>query len=591
MTLLAGIYARRPGDAVPDSICRKLRRSLSRNLSDEVQVLHHERCFLAKVDIGAYASPAVNVDGRGATFLVGEPLLDRPDGRSQARSVDVGQIHADLLRGSLRTLQLARGIFALAHFDFATGELILATDKLGLRPVYYSIGDRYVIFATAMRVLEHIDEVPKTMDVRGITEFYALEYSLSDRTPFAGVKLLRSGESLRVSGGKTGQSFYWRWDDIEASDRPIADLTKDVYDKFQEAVSVRNGTDTSTAAFLSGGLDSRSIVMALVQRGIHVRTFNFSIQGTQDQVFGAEFARLAGTTHTEHARPHRQQVSAMMADAWGQIVASSPHIAERSRIVWSGNGGSVALGFVYLTQRMVALARQGDLNGAIDCFRQTCASEVPTRLLRPPLREALTRVVHQGVVEELADLRCSDPGRSLYLFLMMNDQRRHCASHFEEIDVNRLEYHLPFFDAEFVASVMRVPLDVCLEHVFYMKWLRLFPKIVLDVPWQAYPGHEPCPLPIPAHLPYQWEDAEVAKVRRAQRRELLDQASAMLHARDFPSGLLRKQSLRLATIVYRLGLRDVGHLIGAAHMYYKYWTLCGGKYLPPAISSDRARVQ
>jgi hypothetical protein len=282
----------------------------------------------------------------------------------------------------------------------------------------------------------------------------------------------------------------------------------------------------------------------------------------------------------------------MMAETWKASVAADPTVAERPAIVWSGNGGSVSLGHIYLTRAMVDLARSGNLDAALRLYRQACASEVPQRLLRPEVRDALPRIAHEGLVQEMADLHSSDVGRALYLFLMLNDQRRHTAEHFEEIDLNRLEYHLPFFDSDFVASVLRVPIDACLEHGFYMQWLRLFPEVVLSVPWQAYPGHEPCPLPIRTDLVNQWEAAEIGRVREAKRRDLLSQATQMLSASDFPEALLKKRSLRMAALIYRLGIRDVGHIIGAAHVYYRYWAQCRGSYLPTAtVSADHATAR
>jgi hypothetical protein len=536
-----------------------------------------------KADIGAYVEPALRIDANGVSFMVGEPLLSRSDAW-RSRSLDLGDLHAGFARDEFEPLTRARGVFCAANYQPQSGALTLVTDKLGLRPMYYSVGERYVIFATALRVLAAVPEVPKVMDLRGVTETYALDYALGDRTPFASVKLLKSAEMLRIAGADIRRRQYWNWDELKTSDKPVRDLVSTVFDKFRDAVALRSRADTATASYLSGGLDSRAIVMALVQLGLRVYTFNFSIAGSQDQVFGAEFARLAGTNHTEHPREQARNVSEMMPETW-RAVSNASQTAERPGIVWSGNGGSVALGHVHLTRRMVTLARAGDIDGALGLYSDESASLIPLRLVRAEMRDSLSRVAHDGLLQEIADLRCGDPGRNLYLFLMLNDQRRSCAEHFEEIDVNRLEYHLPFFDSDFVASVLSVPIDACLDHAFYMRWMELFPKIVLSVPWQAYPGHEPCPLPIASELGYQWEAAEVARVRRAQRRDRLRQAAQMLRAPDFPDPLLKRRSLQLAAWIYRLRLRNVGHVIGAAHVYYRYWSQCAGKYSPLGVTS------
>ena len=580
MTLVAGIYSRHADHIIPDGVCATIQRALSRYPNEQTEYFRDDRCYLVKADVGAYVDPALLIDRVGISFMAGEPLLSSP-GAARSRTADLVDLHADLSRNRLQALKRARGVFCVAHYEPESADLVLVTDKLGLRPMYYWLGERYVVFSTTIRVIQQVAQVPKVMDLRGVTETFCLDYPLSDRTPFASVKLLKSGEILRVRGEESSRQQYWRWDEIETSARPLADLAVEAYRVFGEAVALRSRNDTTTGSFLSGGLDSRSIVMALVQQGLKVHSFNFSITGSQDQVFGAEFARLAGTKHTEHPRERGRRISDLMPETWQASLADESQLPERPGIVWSGNGGSITLGHVYLTPEMVALARQADIDGAARLYGAACTSTVPLRLLKPQLRESLSRVVNEGLRQELEDLQCADPGRRLYLFLMHNDQRRHSAELFEDIDLNRLEYHLPFFDSEFVTSVLRVPLDACLGHGFYMRWLRLFPKIVLSVPWQAYPGHEPCPLVIAKDLGYQWEAAEVARVRKGQREARVRQASQVLRAPDFPDALLQKNSLRIAAWLYRLRLRDVGHVITAAHTYYRYWSQCAGNYLAP----------
>jgi asparagine synthase (glutamine-hydrolysing) len=593
VTLLAGVYSRDPAKPVSEQVCESLRRALSRHPSEEIQTFMDGRCFLLKADIGAYGSPALQLDQNGVSYMAGEPLLAHPDGQPRTRALDLEELHADLSRGDAASLKRARGVFCLAHYQPDTGSLTLATDKLGIRPIYYWIGESYVIFATALRILESVAEIPKVMDIRAVTETFALEYPLSDRTPFAEVSLMRAAEIIHVDGNRVTRDQYWAWDNIRESSVPTQELAAESYRIFLDAVALRNGADSTTAAFLSGGLDSRAIVAALVQRGLHVHTFNFSLTGTQDQVFGADFARKIGTTHTEQPRVVGRQVSAkIMADAWSASAEGASHPAERPNLVWSGDGGSVTLGHVYLNRPMVAAARAGRTDAAINLYLSGWGGTVPRRLIRREMRETLSKIPYQGLLEEFSALNCADPGRALHLVMMLNDQHRHLAAHFESIDLDRLELQMPFFDSVFVSSVLRVPIDTCLEHTFYMQWLRCFPSVVLSVPWQAYPGHEPCPLEIPAALAYQWEESLVSKVRDSMRHDLLRQTSEILRASDFPDVLLRRHFLRLAAWVYRLGIRDLGYVTQAAEIYYKYWTQCRGNYLSPMpIEASAARAR
>lgn len=582
MTLLAGAYARRTGDAVPESLCDAVKRAISRHPNEEIQHFRDERCFLVKVDVEAFGENAFRVDRSATTCIVGEPLLAYGQSTRRSRTVDVAELHNAFLNGNSEPLTRARGVFCAAHYQRETGALVLVSDKLGIRPMYCWLGERYVVFASALRILEEIAEIPKVMDVRAVTEENSLGYAVADRTPFASVILLKSAEILRIEGESLSRHQYWRWDDVKTSDRPINELVREAHAHFVDAVALRCGEDFTTVAFLSGGLDSRAIVTALRARRLDVHSFNFSVTGLQDQVFGAAFAQRIGTIHTERPMRPTQGISAkIMADAWNESPERVNQAAERPALVWSGDGGSVTLGHVYLNRAMVEAARSGDTKKAMELSTNGWGSEIPRRLLRSDLLASLSETPRQGLQEEFASLRCDDAGRGLHLVLMQNDQRRHLAAHFEGIDLSRLEYQLPFFDSAFVESVLTVPIDFCLGHRLYMEWLRSFPEAVLSVPWQAYPGHEPCPLPVPRSVRYQW-GAEVSRIRRAaDRRDLSLQAAQMLRASNFPKPLLRRQYLRFATWLYRLRLRDVGYVIRAAHRYYEYWSKCNGRYALP----------
>jgi asparagine synthetase B (glutamine-hydrolysing) len=593
MTLLAGIFNRNKEQAIPPSLCDDLRRALSRNPADDVITFKDQHSYFLKIDIGAFGEPAFHVDSSGSfSMLAGEPLLSPDDDDNwRSRTRDLELLHASWDKEDWNLLARARGAFCAVHYQPQTGTLRLIADKLCIRPLYYWVGEKYVVFATALRVLENLAEIRREMDVRAVTEMIGLGVPLGTRTPYANIFLLRAAEVLEVTEKNIKGSQYWRWDDIPPAQSSEPELLSEIYRRFTKAIALRIRDDSTAVAFLSGGLDSRCIVAALRDRDVRVHTFTFGVRDTQDQAFAARFAERAGTLHEEviiKQAKDNPNLLQMLADAWNVSPRRVNQDAERPMLVWSGDGGSVGLGHVYVSRKVVDLLRDGKADAAIEEYLLEQHASIPRKLLTPEVAESLSQILHEGVRDELNDIHHEDAGRSFHIFLMLNDQRRHLSNHFENIDLHRLELQVPFLDSDFLASIIAAPLDLCLAHKLYTKWLALFPPAVTSVPWQAYDGHEPCPLPIPPELARQWEIPHLDDQRGLRRKTSLEQAADVLNATDFPHQLLKRRQLYLATWIHRMGLRDYDYVIQAARTYHRYWALSGGYVLPsiPASSSD-----
>ena len=576
MTLIAGIFSRNPENAVPDSACEALRGAISRHPGDEVKIFRDARCFLAKVDVGAYGEPAFRVSPQGTvSMLAGEPLvrLEVPNAW-RTRTEDLEALHDSWDKGDWNLLRRVNGAFCAVYYKPGAGTLSLIADKLCIRPVYYWVGDEYVIFASALRILESLNDIPKEMDLRAITQMVALGLPLGSRTPYAGISLLKAAEIVQLENGKSSSSQYWRWDEVPQSSKNESDLLADAHEHFKQAITRRIRQDSATVAPLSGGLDSRCLVGELRERNIDVHTLNFARPGAQDQIFAADFAREVGTLHEEFPPFAKPEWSIIMAKAWrdSKLRATAP--PERPDLFWSGDGGSVGFGHVYVSKRIIALMRGGQQQEATEEFLVQQRAHIPEKLLRADINTALSRALQNEIMEELDDIHSEDPGRSFHVFLLLNDQRRHLGLHFEDIDLHRLEFQLPYYDSEFLTTIVSTPIDLCVGHKFYYKWLEYLPPSVVRVPWQTYPGHEPCPLPIPEGLLYQWDGQQ----RKSRKRELLSLATQILRAEDFPRDILNRQYLRMTTLMYRANVRDYGYLIQAASTYQKYWARCGGRY-------------
>jgi hypothetical protein len=583
MSIFVGIFSRTPQYPIEDSTCESMKRVISRNPGEEVTIYRDKMIFLAKVDVGAYGKSAFYIDPSGSvSMLAGEPLLDLGDGDTlRTRREDLEMLHKAWDKGNWDVVRSAQGIFCAMHYHPVKRCLSLIADKLGFRPLYYWSGKKYVVFSTAVRILESLAEVPKTMDVRAVTEIANLGFLLSNRTPYSDILRLGAAEVLQFSENGESQLRYWHWDKIPQSSESEDELLRKVYEDFATAVINRLRNDTSTFCTLSGGLDSRCVTAILRSRNVIVHTINYARLGTQDSVLGAWFSREIGSIHEEVKRNHKPSDFETIA-AWKASKQREAWQVERPSLVWTGGGGSVGLGHVYLDETIVNLMRSGKREAAVDWYLNRQHIAILRRLLNPTILDSLSGTLKLGIIERLEKIRCDDPGRDFYLFLMLDEQKFLFSNYYEDIDMHRFEFHFPFLDSNFLASVISVPIDFCLRHHFYHRLLRYFPPAVASVPWQAYPNHEPCPLPIPPGLAYQWDNTSPGPEAALRKREWLRQATELLKAKDFPYPIMNRWYLRLATWIFHTGLRDYGYVIKNAGVYNKYWVKSGGKYELPS---------
>jgi hypothetical protein len=573
MSIFAGIVARHPAATLPAELIDQLRQHLSRHPGDQERLLEIRTgsSFVASLELGALGgSGAFDADGLHA-FVAGVPLLQPAGAEALGRDASLAQLAGELAAGRHEGLRASRGTFCLVVAE-DNGRLHLATDKCGVRPLYCWIQPDFVIFATAQRILEALQGMPRELDLQGVAEAACFGFPLADRTPYRDIVCLHAGEVLTVAGAQVQRKRYWRWDDVA----PRTDAEpgpQRLYRIFRDAVHMRLGGDHAAAAFLSGGLDSRAIVAALRDEGVAVATSNFAPPESQDQGFGAMAAERLGTSHSRlQKRPFMEGDPYSKASVleWLAKAQTSAGALPRPQVIWSGDGGSVCMGAVYLTEPMYAALRAGKPDQALSIFRDFNRCYLSTRLMKPELGRQMQQQVEQGMRAELDDLHPHDPAHKMYLFLLLNDQRRHLFNHFETLDTTRIEFELPFFDGELIEAVLAEAADPFLRHVFYMDWLACFGGGVLEVPWQAYPGHVPCPLPTPEGMSYQWDRANAEQLRQRAQREA-DSLRQLLKSPGFSTKYLSVLASYAFLLAMRLGRGRLAFHLQLPHILHRYW--------------------
>lgn len=574
MTIFAGIFPRYPNKEIPQSFRASLRSVLSRFPDDKNAIIEYcnDNIYLAKVDIGVLDGPGHFTDPAMIGFVAGDPLLQTNHEMAASRLESLKLLAYDLKNKKQNSLCKCRGTYCAVIYERENHKLYLITDKLGIRPVYFWVLPDFIFFATALRILESLSLYQKEMDLTGIAEIACFAYPLADRTPYKNIFTLYAGEVTCFVADKIKREKYWVWDDLPAKGNSSGQFPKHLHNIFVDSVKIRLRNQPVAAAFLSGGLDSRAIVATLRDLNVEVITANFASLGSQDQVFGQLAADKLGTKHTHLLKGKANDRDAYHKNSVKEWLSSAEDLSQVSlqpKVIWSGDGGSVGLGHVYLNSEIIQAARRKDLKIAIQQFFSHNNWGLSLKLLKSQLASQVRTRFEQGIKVEIDTFDPEDPGRIFYLFLLLNDQRRHMFNHFENMDLERIEFELPFFDANFIAEIIQQPIDNFLRHVFYLEWLNCFKSKVLEIPWQAYPGHVPCPLSLPEGLKYQWESTQENKKQNILWA--LQSAKALSQDPEFMSSYINKYYFQLWLLLQKYGKFDRSYLIQLPVNLYRYW--------------------
>jgi asparagine synthase (glutamine-hydrolysing) len=173
------------------------------------------------------------------------------------------------LRDGDKMLSRLNGIFAFALHDARDGSLLVARDGLGVKPLYYAETPRGVLFASELKALLQEPGVDRSLDPQTICHHVLYLWSPSPLTMLKAVHKLEPGHALRIRGGRI--TSKWRYYDLpyeqELVDWPESDAVVQVRKYVTRAVERQLVADVPVGAFLSGGLDSSSVV-ALAQRAL-----------------------------------------------------------------------------------------------------------------------------------------------------------------------------------------------------------------------------------------------------------------------------------------------------------------------------------
>lgn len=238
--------------------------------------------------------------GPAAIAFIGQPTLF---GRgAQRRSASSEQIVARFREVGTRILDELRGPYALAAFDAERGVGLVATDRMGVHPVFYRAADGGVAFGSAPRQVAAIAGLPTRIRLQSIYDYLHCHVVPAPVSVFHGVQRLLPGQCVELDGGRSVVRHYWQPRFDEASEAAFEAQRAEFLQVLRAAVREAMANDRC-GAFLSGGTDSSTVVGLMTEvAGGPVRAYSigFAVDGFDEIEYARLAARHFGANHREY---------------------------------------------------------------------------------------------------------------------------------------------------------------------------------------------------------------------------------------------------------------------------------------------------
>jgi asparagine synthase (glutamine-hydrolysing) len=350
--------------------------------------LAHRR--LSIIDLAGGHQPLANEDGKVVVTFNGEiynyaELTRRLESRGHrfaTRSDTEVIVHGYEEYGDDCVLEM-RGMFAFALWDERRRRLLLTRDRLGIKPLYYWSRPGLLVFGSEIKALLAHPEVKAEVDPEALELYLSLRYVPGPRTLFQGIFKLPPGHQLVADPHGFRLRRYWDLPADAEGSIPAADAVARFSELLEESVRLRLISEVPVGVFLSGGLDSTTVLAELsrVAPGRRFHAYTVGYRGESEADKAADeigYARLAA--HTFGAEHHVLRISDQtFRDALPEVIwyldepvadpASVPLflISRLARdtitVVLSGEGADEILGGYGIYRRMLALERVHRLLG------------------------------------------------------------------------------------------------------------------------------------------------------------------------------------------------------------------------------------
>jgi len=245
-----------------------------------------------------------------------------------------------------------RGMFSIAIWDDRKKKLILARDRVGKKPLYYYHDGSKLLFASEIKAILQIPGISRDIDLEALSDYFSFLYVPAPKSIFKSIRKVLPGHFLVASADGVRQTKYWDLSFAQTDELSEEKWCENLSEALQEAVRLRLMSEVPLGAFLSGGVDSSSVV-AMMQNAIDAPVITSSIGFEEREFNELPYARSVashfGTDHHEQiVRPDALEVIQKLAWHYDEPFADASAVPtyyvskvarEHVTVALSGDGG------------------------------------------------------------------------------------------------------------------------------------------------------------------------------------------------------------------------------------------------------------
>ncbi len=312
---ICGIAFDDPGREVDISILKKINRTMIYRGPDDEGYYLGKGCGLAMrrlsiIDVEGGHQPFSSEDGGIVSVCNGELYNFRDIKRELSADGIVlkSKSDADVLphlyeRDGVGLVHHLKGMFAFAVWDEKEKTLILARDRMGQKPLYYARHDGALLFASELKALLEYPGFHPALNKKALAKYLTYEYVPAPDSILEGVSKLEPGHLLHFKAGKISVRRYWDLPVGEELNIGESEARERFMALFDQSVQRRLISDVPLGVFLSGGLDSSSVVAMIARHreAVGIKTFSiaFSEKSFDESSYARSVAKHFGTDHRE----------------------------------------------------------------------------------------------------------------------------------------------------------------------------------------------------------------------------------------------------------------------------------------------------